>query len=217
MTLLVSARLSPPQNEWFRRKLIATGTDHTWSERDTPDVLYLCGLPASHLLDRYEPLAAPLLPQERYRGRPWYFVDVIGRPGVIDDKRWAFNEKTSFSGWMAVQLGFQLERRSSADVEWVKTGSHLASIEAVQKGEADRAGIDSSILDLAPHLLDGLEVVTTWGPWPAPPVLASRQLPGEVFADLRRLFASADGGRWILLEEDHLDPIAAVERGALSP
>jgi ABC-type phosphate/phosphonate transport system substrate-binding protein len=214
MKLSVSARLSPPQNELFRHKLEAVEVDSVSGNEEEPDIVYLCGLPASHLLDRYEPLAAPLFTQERYRRQPWYFVDVIRGQGQTAERRWAFNEKSSFSGWLAVLHGFQLERRSPAEVEWVKTGSHLASIEAVRKGDVDRAGIDSSILDLDPRLLDGLEVVTTWGPWPAPPVLASRQLDAAVVADLKHRFASTQGGEWILLGKDHLDPITAVERGA---
>ncbi|MCA1735763.1 MAG: phosphate/phosphite/phosphonate ABC transporter substrate-binding protein [Actinobacteria bacterium] len=217
MKLTVSARLSPPQNELFRGKLEGTGVDHNWVEDDEPDVVYLCGLPASYLLDRYAPLAAPLLSGERYQSRSVYFVDVIGRRGETADRRWAFNEKASFSGWLAVQHGLLRHGPFPEDISWVETGSHLDSIEAVRGGRADRGGIDSIILDLVPHLLDGLEVVTTWGPWPAPPVMASRRLGPDVMSQLRSSLSSNEGGEWLLLEEDHLAPIVALSSGGSRP
>ncbi|MGI8517501.1 MAG: PhnD/SsuA/transferrin family substrate-binding protein [Acidimicrobiia bacterium] len=211
MKLTVSARLSPPQNELFRDKLEATDIDHTFVDGGDADLLYLCGLPASRLLNRYGPLSAPLLSGERYQGRPWYFVDVIGRQGELADHRWAFNEKASFSGWLAVQHGLLVGGFSPEDISWTETGSHLDSIDAVREGMADRAGIDSMIINLAPHLLDGLEVVTSWGPWPAPPVMASRRLAPDVISQLRASLSSNEGGQWLLLDEDHLAPIVALD------
>jgi ABC-type phosphate/phosphonate transport system substrate-binding protein len=154
-------------------------------------------------------LAAPLLSGKRYQKSPCYFVDVVGRVGDHADQRWAFNEKESFSGWLAVRQGLTDDNRSPDEIEWVKTGSHLASLEAVKGGAADRAGIDSMVIDLEPRLLSGLEVVSTWGPWPAPPLLAARQVEDR-FDELRSLFASNEGGPWISLPSDHLAPIATL-------
>jgi phosphonate transport system substrate-binding protein len=212
MPLAVSAHLSDPQNELFMAKLDALELDYALSGA-SPDVTYLCGLPASHLLSDYELLAAPSLPGERYQGRPWYFVDVVARTKDAPEKTWAFNQKDSFSGWLAIQHGFMVERRSPSDVAWLETGSHRASLEAVRSGRADRAGIDSSMVDLVPDLLEGLEVVTTWGPWPAPPVLVARTLDEVLRAQLRAGFESEVGGRWLSLDSGHLAPIIAVEAG----
>lgn len=212
MDLVARASLSPLQNELFRRKLKAIAPGHRWGGESAPDLLYICGLAAVDLLGRYVPLAAPLLAPDRYQGRAWYFTDVVGRPGSDVDQRWAFNESDSFSGWMAVRHGLRLERRPAHDVDWIATGSHLASLEAVKQGAADRAGIDSMILDLDPTLLHGLEVLTSWGPWPAPPVMAKRRLPTKVLGDLRSAFTDATGGSWLTLEPDHLDPIMALAK-----
>lgn len=210
MSLTVSARLSTRQNEVFRAKLEALDLTHTWTDGRDVDLVYLCGLPASRLLDRYEPIAAPVLGGPRYREKAWYFVDVVGREGESADKRWAFNEETSFSGWLAVQHQFRVDGRSPTEVEWIRTGSHLASLEAVRSGAADRAGIDSMIIDLEPELLAGLSVVSTWGPWPSPPVMANRHLDPELRERLRDVLASPAGGTWLRLDESHLDPIIAV-------
>ena len=210
MSLTVSARLSPQQNDLFRAKLKALDLTHTWTDGPDVDLLYLCGLPASRLLDRYEPIAAAVLPGPRYREKAWYFIDVVGREGESADKRWAFNEETSFSGWLAVQHQFRVEGRSPTEVEWIRTGSHLASLEAVRSGAADRAGIDSMIIDLEPALLEGLAVVSTWGPWPSPPVMADRHLDPELRERLRDVFGSPAGGSWLPLDDGHLAPIIAV-------
>jgi phosphonate transport system substrate-binding protein len=212
MRLVVSAHLSPAQNALFHQKLEAIEEEVEWTEGSDAHLLYLCGLPASHLVENYEPIAAPVLAGERYQNQPWYFVDVVGRLGAEEEQRWAFNQPGSFSGWLAVQHGFQVERRSPSTVQWIETGSHLASLDTVRKGEADRAGVDSMILDLDGTLLGGLEVVRSWGPWPAPPVMALRALDDDTRTRLRAAFASDRGGRWHLLDEDHLRPIMSVER-----
>lgn len=41
------------------------------------DVAFLCGLPYVRLAKHVEPLVAPVLAGDRYRGRPLYFSDVI--------------------------------------------------------------------------------------------------------------------------------------------
>jgi len=210
MNLAAAALLSPPQNHLFREKLAAFRDEYMWTADGEPDLVYMCGLPALDLLDRYLPLAAPLLGAARYQARPWYFVDVVGRSGHADATRWAYNHKASFSGWRAVHFGLRLEHRAPENIEWIESGSHEASWWMVREGKVDRAAIDSMFLDLQPGVLDGLEVVNTWGPWPAPPVMAARHLTLPVLDKLRSQFQSAEGGEWLLLDEDHLDPIAAV-------
>ena len=76
---------------------------------------------------------------------------------------------------------------------WVVTGSHLVSLEAVLKGAADAAGIDSMVLDLvsgdaAPAA--GLVTIESFGPWPAPPISTSVGMDRVVRAELAGLLTS---------------------------
>ena len=160
MSLISRAYLSPIQNKFFqatwdwlaahsnlefRREVVAATTDD-------PDVLFMCGLPTGQRTDRYEPLVAPVLAQERYGGRPIYFSDLVVKAGTagppMPSWRIAYNDKESFSGWVAPRWGRAALGLEPDAMTWVVTGSHLVSLEAVSKGAADAAGIDSMVLDL---------------------------------------------------------------------
>ena len=95
---------------------------------------------------------APVLAQERYGGRPIYFSDLVVREGTggTAEPSWriAYNDKESFSGWIAPRWGLAALGLEPDAMTWVVTGSHLVSLEAVSKGAADAAGIDSMVLDL---------------------------------------------------------------------
>ncbi len=212
------ALLSESQNRLFRDRLDhacrLVGIDQAPTDRaEQADIAYLCGLPATGLLGTHSPLVAPVLPAPRYRGRPWYFVDVVARDSgaSLGSGRWAYNETFSFSGWVALRHGLRLEHLDPDQLDWVATGSHAASLSAVRHGEADLAGIDSMIAELAPELLADLVVIASWGPWPTPPVMVSRELDAKVVSDLEAAFVGTDGNvLWVPIGSDHLDPIAAI-------
>ena len=207
MKIRILAGLSAPQNQLFRRWLTGSGLDTTEvADPLDADLAFVCGLPASQMGGTHRPLLAPVLDRDRYRGRPWYFVDVVARSRTQPlNGRWAFNEVASFSGHVAVHHGLRL--RGFEASEWLPTGSHQASLEAVAQGQADLAGIDSMILDLAPY--PDLELVTSWGPWPAPPIVASRSLDPQLVTDLGRELVD-DGVSWVPVDDSHLDPIRLV-------
>ncbi|HEY7565395.1 MAG TPA: PhnD/SsuA/transferrin family substrate-binding protein [Acidimicrobiia bacterium] len=185
---------------------------------------YLCGLPALDLLGTHAPLAGPVLSSARYGGQPCYFADVLVRR---DDRRglgertggtWAFNERGSFSGWVAVMAGLESRSIHRTIFDWVESGSHARSIEMVGSGAADLCGIDSHICDLATaDELRGMQVIDSFGPWPVPPLLVSRTLDKGVVHLLREAIgkvrsANARVAGWALIEDSHLDPIASVVR-----
>jgi ABC-type phosphate/phosphonate transport system substrate-binding protein len=181
------------------------------------DLAYLCGLPASQMLNTHYPLVAPVLPGDRYQNQPWYFVDVLAREGGlgVGAGRWAYNQAASFSGWLAVRHGLRLHHMDPDQLEWIETGSHANSLSALRNGLADLAGVDSMIVDLDPEVVHDLVVIDSWGPWPTPPVMVSRSLDQRLVGDLVRAFVGADEGlRWVALDPNHLEPIQVVARAA---
>lgn len=214
--------LSEPQNRLFDRRLAHASNElgleiTEASELETVDLAYLCGLPASRILSTHYPLVAPVLPAARYQSQPWYFVDVLARnEGIgVGAGCWAYNQATSFSGWLAVRHGLRLHHVDPEKLEWTETGSHANSLLALRSGTADLAGVDSMILDLEPELADHLVRVDSWGPWPTPPVMAARSLDHRLVDDLVHAFLGTDGFvTWVALDRNHLEPIQVVARAA---
>lgn len=164
----------------WRRRLtaLADGTAH---------IGWVCGLlhasrgPAWPL----EPLAAPVMADARYRRRPVYFSDVVvarasnhRRLSDLAGTVFAYNERGSLSGYQAMlhwlgRHGHALDFFSGLE----RTGSHVASFEAVSSGRADCAAIDSVLVEMARRRalidLDGTRVIARLGPYPAPPLVLS--------------------------------------------
>src|SRR5207253_487559 len=73
----------------------------------------------------------------------------------------------------------------------VRTGAHLNSIRVVLAGAADFAAIDSTVLDYEfirqPTLKDQLKIITSFGPYPAPPLLANKRLPVATRQQIREI------------------------------
>lgn len=193
--------------EWLADRLgrpcgLVVGTDP-----EVVDSAFLCGLPTAVGAGRLEPLAALVMAAERYQDRPVYFTDLVVRAdhpaGSFADLRgvrFAFNERGSFSGYVAV-LDPLVSQGEGAEFlgELVESGSHLASIELLLAGRVDATGIDSVVLDYEcvqrPELSGRINVVDTLGPWPMPPVVANRALDPETRESIRAaLVGMADDG-----------------------
>jgi phosphonate transport system substrate-binding protein len=159
------------------------------------DLAFLCAPSYLWLRDRRPPSvelvpAAPIYDDPRGGGRPVYFSELVTcRPGArgLDDLRgatWAYNDTSSLSGYSSVlgRLGAEGEA-FFGDVRCA--GSHLRSLELVQRGEVDVAAIDSHVLALQrlrrPELR-GLRVLESLGPFPVQPVVARRGLPRAFLA-----------------------------------
>jgi len=139
-----------------------------------------------------EVLAAPVLLPERYGVEPRYFSDVVVRRdspfASFEDLRgrvWGYNERTSHSGWNLVcsslyRRGLGLDYFSHLR----KTGSHLASLHMLERGEIDAAAIDSHVFDVArlrqPDLDARLRVIEVLGPSSIPPVVVSKTLDSSL-------------------------------------
>ncbi len=224
MQLAVSSGLSKPQNRLFDRRLahaakelglVLTGA----SGPEQADLAYVCGLPASRMLSTHFPLVAPVLPTSRYQHQPWYFVDVLARDAEtgLGTGRWAYNQTSSFSGWLAVHHGLRLHHVDPEQLEWVETGSHAYSLSVLRRGDADLAGVDSMILDLDSQLAQDLIVIDSWGPWPTPPVMAARSLDPGLVEELASAFLGTDEAiTWVTLDPGHLEPIQVVAGSAVT-
>lgn len=222
--------MSDGQNDHLRSLLVTLeaplGVSWEFRQGNGPDGLtYLCGLPASRLLESHTVIAAPVLFPARYLDLPVYFSDIITRSGQEAewDNRpgatWAYNERGSFSGWVAVVDGLHRRGVDLARFVWVETGSHLRSLAMVGDKHADLCGIDSMVWDVEtsarPRLAQQLTVVASFGPWPMPPLMASRRLDANLLRDLSEAIASTriENGlisRWAVVDDRHLDPIIGV-------
>jgi len=224
--------MSPNEDGIFRAAVaaaeelgfIATVIDvDPWEERrrlldaGKIDVAWICGLPYVRLADepqpRFELIAAPVPVGERYLDRPVYFSDIVVRAESpvrsFEDLRgaaFAYNEPSSHSGYEVMK--YHLAAGGYGDAffgDIVESGSHLASIEMILRGEVDTACVDTMVLDIArksrPEFDERLRVVNTIGPSPVPPIIASLNLHEEVRLQLREALTGLDGtprGRSIL-------------------
>jgi phosphonate transport system substrate-binding protein len=184
-----------------RRGVLGEVADERLLVEGRIDVGFLCGLPYVRLARRPDrpirALAAPIVDEPRYQGRPIYFSDVIARRDsrfqAFADLRgaaWAHNLETSFSG--CVLTRFHLLQMGETERFFGRvayTGSHETSIRAVVAGEVDASAIDSHVLGVElrrrPELAAEIRVIEVLGPSTIPPVVVSNRLPAEVREAIR--------------------------------
>jgi phosphonate transport system substrate-binding protein len=166
------------------------------------DLAFVCGLAYVVWGKDTEPLVAPVLTDNRYRGEPIYFSDVVVRCDSqfhsfadLRNATWVYNEPYSHSGSGIVR--FHLARSGYGKSFFrceMEAGSHEAALHLVAEGEANVAAIDSHVLAtlVSSHpCLDGrLRVIDTLGPSPIQPLVAARHLPDAVKTAVR--FALVD-------------------------
>ncbi len=156
--------------------------------RGEADVGFLCAATYLALRERERPPAellgvAPVFADERTRGEPVYFCDVIVRRGSpagsfwdLEGGTWAFNDPSSLSGYvgLSARLGSP-EEAGRFFGRTIRSGSHPASVGLVAGGGADAASIDSNVLRILleknPALREEVRVLESWGPYPIQPVV----------------------------------------------
>jgi ABC-type phosphate/phosphonate transport system substrate-binding protein len=194
-------------------------TGATWQEQERlldqgqAEVGFVCGLPYTRKVDRFELLAAPVMRAARYHGRPIYFSDVVVRADgpfrCFADLRGAtlaYNDAGSFSGYAVVRAHLAALRETAGYFDRVvESGAHLRSLQLIAEGAADAAAIDSLVLELElarrPELGAQVRVVEAIGPSPIPPVIVARHVPAALQCRLRRTLLRMhedDQGRAIL-------------------
>ena len=198
VSLRVESQASGPQNR---------GECSSFAEE--ADVAFMCAPSFVWLRDLRPPPVEllgvlPVFDDERNKGKPVYFCDVVVRNDApiqgfsgLEGGTWAYNDACSPSGYYSL---LDKLAESSADESFFDSifcsGSHLNSIEAVLNGRADAAAIDSNVLRIrfreAPTLSKELRVVESWGPYPIQPVVVSSALPTELKQRLRSAFLSTE-------------------------
>jgi ABC-type phosphate/phosphonate transport system substrate-binding protein len=146
----------------------------------------------------------PVFDDERNLGRPLYFCDVVVRNdgpihafSELEGGTLSYNDACSLSGYYSL-----LNRlaESGADESFFDgmscSGSHLNSIEAVLRGTADAAAIDSNVLRIRlrekPDLRERLRVIESLGPFPIQPLVVSCALHPNLKQRLRAAFLSTE-------------------------
>ena len=163
---------------------------------DVNDVCFVCSLPyvvfERQGLSPAEPVAAPVLSEPRYQGRPIYFSDVIV-PAASDaasfmdlrGRTWCFNEPLSHSGYGITRFHLlQLGETQGFFGNVIEAGFHETSIDLVRRGEIEGSAIDSQVLDVTlrddPSLRDEIRIVDTLGPSTIQPVAVSKRIDKEL-------------------------------------
>ncbi len=165
-------------------------------ELDQVDVGFMCA-PSLVLLRTADNPSVDLLPvapvfaDERAKGRPVYFSDVVVRADSDIDsfdqlrgRTWAYNDARSLSGWhSALERLRAIPAGSEFFSSTVASGSHLESLRLVTQHRVDAAAIDSNALTMEraehPGHAARLRVIESWGPFPIQPVVVRASLPEE--------------------------------------
>lgn len=176
------------------------------------DLGFVCSPSFAWLRDQSEP-SIELLPagfvfrDPRHRGEPVYYSEAVVRADStvrqladLEHRTWGFNDPSSLSGYHA-----PLERLAEAGLgrdyfgEWVRTGSHNASLAAILAGEIDGAAIDSIALAhwgrVHPELRRRVRVVESWGPFPIQPVVVRSALEESRKQAITDALLGIDAGR----------------------
>ena len=135
---------------------------------------------------------APVFVDERAKGRPVYFSDVVVRADSdivsfdqLRGRTWAYNDARSLSGWhSALERLRAIPAGSEFFSSTVASGSHLKSLRLVTQHRVDAAAIDSNtlIMERAEHPGHAarLRVIESWGPFPIQPAVVRASLPEEM-------------------------------------
>jgi phosphonate transport system substrate-binding protein len=157
------------------------------------DMAFVCSPPVIWLGGAVEPVAASILTDARFDGKPMYCSEVVVNRDSpfhsLEDlrgARWAINEPSSWSGYWVT-----LQRVGSWDFfgEVVEAGFHEKALRMVASGEIDGAAIDCHVLGVVlrnePRLAASLRVVETLGPAPSQPVVVRSGLDADAKARTR--------------------------------
>jgi len=172
---------------------LVDGGDWRELEGSGIDIAFVCSPPLIWLGASVEALAAPILTDPRFGGKPLYCSEVVVRRDSrfqsLEDLRggrWAINEPSSWSGYWVT-----LNRVGSWDFfgEVIEAGFHEKALQMVASGEIDGAAIDCHVLDVMlrkhPAIAAAVRVVETLGPAPSQPVVVRAGLEAEVKARIR--------------------------------
>lgn len=165
--------------------------DHDPFADGTADVGFLCSPSYKWLRQELHLLPVPLPADARADGRPVYFGDLVVHRqspfSEFDDlraRRWAYNDRSSRSGWLSMLERVAPESPHEFFSEVVHSGSHLESLRLVRSGRVEAAAIDSqALLGEARRGVDvaaEVRVIESWGPFPIWPIVIRTGVSEEV-------------------------------------
>ena len=208
MNVLAATYLAPcnrPLYEFVAEACGATevvdGGDWRELEDGRVDLAFVCSPPVIWLGGAVEAIAAPILADARFGGKPLYSSEVIVHRDSsfqsLEDlrgARWAINEPSSWSGYWVT-----LERVGSWDFfgEVVEAGFHERALRTVARGEVDGTAIDCQVLGVVlksdPDLAAQIRVVDTIGPAPSQPVVVRKGLAPDIKVGIRERLLGLNG------------------------
>lgn len=207
--------------------------EHLWSRPDLGAVL-MCGYPIALQLARVQPLAAPIPRAQWAAGRAVYRTDLIVRQDApfrrledTFDGRAGWTVAHSHSGFNAFRhhlLAYRTPQRPSLYREMA--GNLVTArnvLDAVREGRIDVGPLDAYwhmlIARHAPHVCEGVRILTSTAVAPMPAVVAAADVPADVVARLRGAFANAAAQSWFgeLADPLLLEGFAAVSRETFDP
>lgn len=156
------------------------------------DVAFVCSPPVIWLEGAVVPIAAPVLADARFGGRPLYTSEVIVAAGSsftsleeLRGARWAVNEPSSWSGyWVTLAAVGGWDHFGSV----TRAGFHQRALRMVVEGAVDASAIDCHVLAVElrdnPTLAGRIRVIETLGPAPIQPVVVRRGLDPELKDEL---------------------------------
>ena len=201
--------------------------DIPWPERERQlnggniQIGWICGLPyvrqADQIDSTIELLAAPVMLDERYQGRPIYFSDVVVRQDSpvqtfadLQGATWAYNEPGSQSGYNVTR--YYLARLGHAAGYFgrvVRAGAHQMALQMVLNGDVNASAIDSTVLEFElqrqPQIARQIRIIDTFGPSPVPPWVIQKSVPEPLKQALRQLLVEMgedEEGQAILAQWD---------------
>ncbi len=171
------------------------------------DVGFVCGLPYVLLKDEKNPkielIAAPIMKNPRYEGKPQYYSDIIVRKDFkfkkVSDLKgltFVYNEEISNSGYNMPRAFFIKNKLIGKNFfgKVQRSGSHEESIRMVANGQADYSFVDSLVLEYDIHLgkkeASMVKVVESIGPAGIPPVILSKSTPKHVKDKIKDILIS---------------------------
>ena len=164
---------------------------------------FVCGLPyvlaKEKSKDSIELLAAPVMKDKRYGGKPQYFSYIIVPKeskfqhfSDLKGSRFVFNEEISNSGYNMPRAYMIAHGDTKGFFNKVlRSGSHEESIRMVALGLADASAVDSMVYDYDklknPIYVSKTRIIETLGPASIPPVVVSAKTPAAVRNKIKKI------------------------------
>lgn len=194
------------------------------------DVAFVCATSYVWLTSGPQPAvelvgAAWVPSDDRSTGEPVYFGEVLAGvfgPESLEElvgRRVAYNDDVSLSGYHSLRLALARKGINVDQVELVRSGSHLRSIDLVTSGGVDAAAVDSTVWRRRareePGLAERVQHIGALGPYPVQPPVARRGLPARsairealleahLVDDVAAALARADLSRFVaVVDEDY--------------